>query len=159
MHTKNGRDQEVIYTLEELEKLCEQYQALLGLQDWDVEICFANQMTIPEYEAQVATESKSKRALISIISPETFASLMNAKQNMHHALIHELLHLHFVTYFRPASNSVEERLFELALNKIAGAFCELKVLPGAPAPGTIKSGVHAQTLLETTLNQEETNDE
>ena len=118
-----------IYTLEELNILCAKYQKLLGLQDWEVEICFTNQMTLPDYEAQVATESKSKRALISIISPETFASSMNHDQDMHHSLIHELLHLHFVIYFRPQQGSVEERLFELALNKIAKAISTLNCEP------------------------------
>ena len=120
------KEKEKIYTIEELRVLCKKYQKLLRLEDWEINVELVHQNSIPDYNAQVASNSNGAQATISIPTAESFASAFAPKQNMRHALFHELLHLHFVVYFRPDKGSVYERLFEQAMNKIAQALDQLE---------------------------------
>lgn len=118
-----------IYTEAQLNQLCKEYQKLLRLQDWNVEVKLVDQFTIPENEGIITRHLSTKQACISIPSPETFASAVSAEQDMLYCLLHELIHLHFPGAIEKRFEEMEHDLFELGINCLAWAIADLVPLP------------------------------
>lgn len=114
-----------IYTETELNELCQGFQKLLRLQDWEIHVQLVDQLSIPGDEASVTHKLSLKEATINIPTPETFASSLSANQDMRHLLLHEMIHLYFSGFQLDDLSGVGHELFELAINSIAGALATL----------------------------------
>lgn len=82
----------------EIEKLLEEWQIRLGLQDWSIILrhnCKCNDMDDPEYSiAETRWETTNKCARIMIISEKEYGDRM-LPYDFEKTLIHELLHCKF----------------------------------------------------------------
>lgn len=119
-------DKPVIYTEEDLNKLCKEYQELLRLQDWQVRVLLVDQFTIAGNQAEVSHSLMRKEATISIPTPETYASELSPHQNMEKDLIHELIHLYFSGYQFDELTGMGHKVFEMTINLLTGAIYSLK---------------------------------
>ena len=88
---------ERILTQEQLEAALKEWQAILRLQDWDIEVSLAPQHTlVNESLGEITYSNNRKKAIIRIATPDTFHSEIDEGQDMLDLLVHELLHLHLV---------------------------------------------------------------
>ena len=121
---------ERIYTVDELNELCSEWQRRLRLQDWDIVVQLTHQNAIDDVMAQIAVNAVHKRAIISVPTPETYSSKVDLKQDMLTALIHELIHLHLEPFFpdQPKEGEEPSQGFmeaEYVINALSGAFSDL----------------------------------
>ena len=110
-----------IFTIEELEKLCEFYQKLLRIQDWRITIKFVHQSELGEdVEAEVSPKLHSMIAVIKIPTPESWiGSISYTEQDMRMSLIHELIHLVFIGLGPSTKNAaIFEDLWECGIEKV-----------------------------------------
>lgn len=81
------------------EKLLEEWQERLGLQDWAITLtynCKRADMDDPEYSiGETLWNTTNKSARISIISEEEYGTDMILKYDFEKTLVHELLHCKF----------------------------------------------------------------
>ena len=114
----------VVYTEEEAKNVCAEWQKILRLGDWEVELIFVHQMSMPESMGEIHYSMEHKKAIMKIVSSETYASEMWKEQNMLKTIIHELLHLHIGAYI-PEGNDSRYTDMEASLNMIAWAMYSL----------------------------------
>ena len=85
--------------ISEEEKLLNEWQKRLGLQDWAIILrynCKREQMDDPEYSiGETHWETTSKCARIAIISEEEYGKDKMLKYDFEKTLVHELLHCKF----------------------------------------------------------------
>lgn len=118
---------ERVYDEPTLNKLCAEYQKLLGLEDWDVQVYLVEQEEIPSLDGQLTYGVEMKRAIIRIPDNNKWAGCkLMGSQDMQNTLIHELIHLHFCIFDTfLEKDSVHKQLFEIGINKMSKAFCSL----------------------------------
>ena len=117
-----------IYTEPQLNELCKEFQPILRLQDWDISVQFVDQDTMKHANGRCEYSTGYKSALIKIPSPETYDTDQTPfpQQDMRHALLHELMHLHFsIVDAHIPENSVDQQLYEQGINAIASVLSEL----------------------------------
>lgn len=130
-----------IYTEPELNELCQRYQELLRIRDWDITVKLMPQEEIGNAQAKVRIISWCKTAIVKIPTPETWSrGAIELEQDMRTSLVHELIHVVFA-YNDPKykEDDVLDDLYESAIESIAKAICELEdkteaLLPHAAAP-------------------------
>ncbi len=104
----------------DLDALCRYWQGVLRLQDWEV---------IVRYERHLDTEGRAsishdyKRAYIRIVDPIDWQNTWRP-QDIEHALVHELLHLHFAP-FKTENDSPLGAAEEQAVESLARAFVKM----------------------------------
>ena len=113
---------ERILTEKQLKNSLKEWQAILRLQDWDIEVQLCPQHTlVQESLGEVTYSDNRKKAIIRIPTPDTFHSEIDEGQDMVDLLVHELLHLHLVFVRREAP----EIDLESAVNRIGGALVKM----------------------------------
>ncbi len=118
--------QEVILTEEELRQLCAEYQAILRLQDWRVDVSIGRPDLEHEDDGAYVTYNTSLRiAKILIVAPEYYPTNAMMPQDMEVDLVHELVHLYFVPLGKPADDTARD-LLEVAVQSIAEAVVKLR---------------------------------
>ena len=112
---------------EELAALCAEWQKILRLQDWDVEISFKRNFEMGHDCAGECSYSSSKKAAqISILTPADYSPKFIVPIDTERTVVHELLHLH-TALFVPVSPTADDIMHEEQLiNLLSGAFVALK---------------------------------
>ncbi len=133
-----NEQQAVILTPEELNALCREWQALLGLADWKVVVRIrrAWEMKYPNADGEVGWTDDRRQAIIRILDPVDYEPTRIFPQDMEEALVHELLHLHFAL-ISFEDHTKEDTLQEQALHALARGYVALKRrgwrgVPGCP---------------------------
>ena len=118
-------DKALIFSREELEKLCREWQGILRLNDWDITILIDRKYNFEL--TNVWGECKAflcdKEAFIRIIDPIDINSLF--RFDMEELLIHELLHCHFKP-FEAEDGTLEDKLQEQVIQTLAKSLLNLK---------------------------------
>jgi len=119
---------EVILTEDELREKCAEWQAILRLQDWDIQVTIerASSFKIPGNEGECEWNIQYKTALIRILDPVDFPPYSKWPYDMEETLVHELLHLHFVPFDNFERETHEKNAVEQAINLITCALLRLK---------------------------------
>ena len=120
-------DSEVILSLEEAEKYCKEFQELLHLRDWTIQIKFTPQGQMEaarDTMAMISYNDCHKWAIIELATPGTYSNEFRPKHNMLMSLMHELIHLHFAE-FMPREDSAIWSQAECAINQLSWAILAL----------------------------------
>ena len=119
-----------IYNEEQLNILCREYQKVFYLQDWIVNVSLQPQSRMMEAHARCAYNPGYKTATIKIPTPDTYiSSHAYQEQDMQHALIHELIHLHFTILDEHCPEGADTQLYEQGINMVSRAFVDLLPTP------------------------------
>lgn len=91
---------EVIHTVDELLALCVEWQERLRLQDWRIGLTIARARDFENdrKEAEITMMDMLKEARIKILNPVDYPATCWLPQDMEEALVHELLHIHFLPF-------------------------------------------------------------
>lgn len=89
---------EVIISEEELRARCFEWQKVLKLQDWIISVFVFRERDFsdPGRAAEIIMQLPKRMATIRILDPLDYPSNLVELQDMELALVHELLHLHFL---------------------------------------------------------------
>ena len=129
-----------IYTEDQLNQLCKQYQKVLRIQDWDVEVQLVHQSELETskgepIDGQHNSSLAFQKSIIRIPTSESWQkSLLYPTQDMQATLLHELVHLVFDSIGpNEKENSVVLcQLWEQGIEKIALALQNLLGDPPFP---------------------------
>lgn len=103
-----------------LEAQLHQWQKRLRLQDWLVTVSLARRHDISGNMGQITSSRKYKRAHIELMDPIDHDPDRQVPYDVETTLVHELLHLHFVTLDLEPDTPQDDAL-EQAINLIAHA--------------------------------------
>lgn len=119
--------QEVIFTHDELRAKCAEWQQVLRLQDWtvDLNIKRGREFVTKDSNAEVGLNEQHKSAFIAIMDPVDYDPDQRRPQDMERDLVHELLHIHFWTLTRGNDDTNIEIAEEQAINMIAEGLIQL----------------------------------
>lgn len=108
-------------TKEELKKKCAEWQKILRLQDWNVEVRMSrmSEMSDRDNLAECEYNQAKHSAIIRIIEPADYKDPI--PQDIEFLLVHELLHLHIAPFYD------DEKIIEIerAINLIASGLVGL----------------------------------
>ncbi|MEH2384914.1 MAG: hypothetical protein V7K14_03785 [Nostoc sp.] len=110
--------------LENLQQECLDWQRTLKLSDWDISVKLVPHREMTDAIGHVRWDADEKSADIRLITPEDYQSGVLRPYNIEETLVHELLHLHFVTF--DMSDEPKRLAIEQAINAIARALVNLK---------------------------------
>lgn len=116
--------QPVILNDEQLQAKCEEWQKILRLQDWivDLKISRERDFVTKDANAEISLNEQHKLAFVKILDPVDFDEDQFSPQDMEKSLVHELLRIHFWPLRESDANETAE---EQAINMIAGALVDL----------------------------------
>lgn len=108
---------EVIYTSDQLQSKCSEWQRKLRLQDWDVQATIERQRNMigKTVNGQCEYNERLKAAFIRILDPVDYDDY--EPEDMERILVHELVHL----WFAPFWDDEKEHLMEQGVEQIARA--------------------------------------
>ena len=113
-----------IYTQVELEAICKDLQEWLRLEDWKIRINLVDHRTMHTVHGTLDAYSYHKIATVLIPTPETYASVVEPEQDMLQTLIHELLHIHGLSFFPDGEDDAVYKASEFMLNAVADCLCD-----------------------------------
>ena len=83
----------------ELEELCKEWQKRIRLQDWEISIKFVKWHDLEENQrGNIGWEVKKKIAAIRIMAEDQFPPECSEPCDIEKTVVHELLHLHTITW-------------------------------------------------------------
>lgn len=111
------------------EALCEEWQAVLGLSQWDVfvKIVRGNGLHLP-HDLQGSCEWALRRheAIIKLMDPVDYDPEFCRPLDMEVTLVHELLHLHFAPFDHSEKGSPDDIATEQVIHHLSEALVRLK---------------------------------
>lgn len=112
---------EVVFTEEQLQQKCAEWQKRLRLQDWIVKIrlCRAHELPIGSL-AHVHYTVEKKMASIRITDPVDYPPDSMVPYDMENSLVHELLHLHLAPITGDKASIEEEQAIECITSGLLG---------------------------------------
>lgn len=118
---------ERIYTESQLREMCEHYQCLLKIQDWNIEVRLVPQRDLGDSDSRVFLGDEVRNASIEIATPDTWTpGFFPRFQDMRRDLLHELLHIVFVdAHPRCKKGSLKHKEHEIAIDTVAEALAGL----------------------------------
>ena len=117
----------MILTQAQLIKKCREWQKILRLQDWDIDVKISREwdFIVKGRIGEISHNHEHKHATVRLLDPIDYDPDSYEPQDMEIDLVHELLHLHFPDdAFNLQSNW--EILYEQAINRVAEALVKLK---------------------------------
>jgi hypothetical protein len=119
-----------IFTQEELEKLCKEWQERLGLHDWTfiIEITRSLHMNESKHGAEIEFFPTQKIGKILILDPVDYIDCFKP-QDQEIDLVHELNHVlfdPFIDYDRKRNDAIYYTILEQTIQKYAEALVNLK---------------------------------
>ncbi len=115
-----------IVSNEELIKLCREWQAVLRLQDWIVQVRFVRHFELNHTEqGNCSSNCMKKMAQIRIVTPEDYNN-PEWQQDVEKTLVHELLHLYSAPFTDLNPPHFPLMLEEQMVDGLATAFIRLK---------------------------------
>ena len=124
---------EQVYSEEDLNRMCKDYQKILNLQDWKIIVSLVDQSTIRNANAECRMVESIRRAHIKIPSPETWKpDPILPQQDMRLSLLHELVHIVFA-YSDPCykPDSLKHNLWEASIESVSEALNSLLTIADA----------------------------
>ena len=120
---------------ERLKELCREWQARLHLQAWDivVKICRQSEFALPDVEGENLWDLRVCKSFIRILDPIDYKS-SSWPQDMEICLVHELLHLHFMS-FEPKDDGLEHDYMESVIERLANVLVDMKRETGKGGDG------------------------
>lgn len=117
--------QQKVLSLEELQEACKEWQKILRLQDWKIQIEIVRQWVVdPDYWAHIQTNQDYKNATIKFVDPNDInPDDVFDQRNMESDLVHELLEIHINPLITDRDMQPAK---EQAINMITQAFIRLK---------------------------------
>ena len=114
------------YTENELNVLCKNYQKILRIQDWIIEVKIVHTADIENADGRHDSDLGQMRSLIRLSSPESrkFA-YATPHYDMRQVLIHELIHIVFFLLGPKDDDVPTFDLWESGIDKISVALSEL----------------------------------
>lgn len=118
---------DVVLTVEQLREKCAEWQKILRLQDWDVQVSVdrAFNMKLREVSGECEWLLQAKRAHIRILHPDDHPRDTSLSEDMEQILVHELIHLHFAPFDKFEDGSLEQIAMEQAVDLIADSLVRL----------------------------------
>ena len=116
----------VLFTQQELETACREWQKRLRLDAWDVRVGIARERDLEGggRSGEVSYSIEAGKAVIRLLDPTDYPDL-DFPQDMEITLVHELLHLKFAV-FTPQEDTLAHRLFEQTVESMANLLVSLK---------------------------------
>ena len=116
-----------IVSQEELEKLCVEWQNILHLQAWDivVKICRSGEFEDKDCDGENLWELRNCKSFIRILDPIDYKS-SSWGYDMEVCLVHELLHLHFMSFEPSDDDGLEHAYMESVIERLASVLVDLK---------------------------------
>lgn len=111
---------------EQAQDMCEQLQALMGLQDWDVTVHIVGREATQGNQGVVSYVVAKKIAIISLLDQSEYGDERIEPQDHERTLIHELNHLHFAA-LDPliGANPLADFVLEQGIHAQSVAFVQL----------------------------------
>jgi hypothetical protein len=116
----------VIFTEEKLREKCAEWQKILRLQDWiiNVRICREWDMLSSDCNAEIEIVLPKRMATIRVLDPVDYPDNLSEDQDMELSLVHELLHIHFWP-FTERLDGLHQVAEEQAIEAISRGLVEL----------------------------------
>ncbi|GIO33249.1 hypothetical protein J2TS6_43900 [Paenibacillus albilobatus] len=113
--------QEVILTEEELRAKCAEWQKILRLQDWivDVGISRRRDMNLENAQAEIVPSLQKRMASVRILDSVDYPPDCSEPQDMELSLVHELLHIHLFPLFADREDEMRLIAEEQAIEAIS----------------------------------------
>lgn len=113
--------QEVILTEEELRAKCAEWQKILRLQDWivDVGISRSRDMNLENAQAEILPSLQKRMATVRILDSVDYPPDCAEPQDMELSLVHELLHIHLFPLFADREDEMRLIAEEQAIEAIS----------------------------------------
>lgn len=117
---------EVVLSEDKLQEKCFEWQKILRLQDWKVNVAISRERDFSnkDSDAEIGVNVQHKTAKIKIIDPVDRAPESPNPQDMEKALVHELLHIHLWQLTEDNKGLLVD-IEEQALNMITEALIQL----------------------------------
>jgi hypothetical protein len=112
-------------TIEELQELAKEWQAVLRLQDWDYDIRFARGFEIGDCFGDFNGNLDCRHAVIRVTDENDINDDNRRFYDQERTLVHELLHTYFQV-FDTKDDSPERIAEEQAVDAISKAFVQMK---------------------------------
>lgn len=118
----------IVYTEEELRTKCAEWQKVLRLQDWivDVGMSRSRDMKIEGCQAEIEPCLPKRMASIRILDPVDYPPDVAEPQDMELSLVHELLHIHLFPLFADREDEMRMVAEEQAIEAISRGLIALK---------------------------------
>ena len=112
-------------TRDEVNGLLKYWQKILRLEDWDIVVVIEE--LSEDIFGKFNAVFKNKHAIITLQNPdsERVKDYLYFPYNLEATLVHELVHLHFAMFVEVKDESIEEILYEQAIDKLALALYNL----------------------------------
>ena len=110
----------------ELDTYVAKWQAIMRLEDWDIDVVLARQFQMPDQsdQAYVKMLRSQKKARIYLLDPIDFpAESLSGPQDLEQTIVHELVHVHHAGLEPTESDAVA--IWEQATDAIAWALVSL----------------------------------
>jgi hypothetical protein len=120
-------NQKVVFTEEELRLECAEWQKILRLQDWiiNLRICRERDMSESDRNAEIEANLPKRMATIRILDPIDYPPGLVEEQDMELSLVHELLHIHLFPLFADREDEMRMVAEEQAIEAISRGLIEL----------------------------------
>lgn len=108
----------------DLQALLVKWQAVLRLQDWDIEILYVKSFDLEvNTGGHVVRCDAKKTARVKVLDPDLYDPCLIVKQDVEYTVVHELVHIHFalIDDFKDTNNA----LYEQAVHRISKALLSL----------------------------------
>ena len=113
--------------LQELQKLCAEWQKKLHLQEWNINVNILpkNRMDMEDTDGEIWHSIESVDAEINLLDPAD-ARGRQSPYDMEVVLVHELLHTLFLPFAPEDKESLQHKFMERAIDRIAHVLVEMK---------------------------------
>lgn len=119
----------VIFTEDQLREKCAEWQKILRLQDWIINVSIRRQRdfeTGKESNAEILPSLMKRMATIRIVDPVDYPEGFSEQQDMELSLVHELLHIHLFPLFADREDEMRRVAEEQAIEAISRGLIVLK---------------------------------
>lgn len=118
---------EVLLTEEELQALCKEWQEILGLQHWYVQVRVVRRFEIGDIDqARVYYKVRKQQAVIRVLAHCDWDPATVIPQDMEQCLVHELLHVFFAEIDTFDEGSLLDDLMEQRVEGLSKSLVALK---------------------------------
>lgn len=114
----------VILTLDELQALCHEWQEVLGLRDWDIDVVFWRGYDMGKNQGHVSWNFAARQTRVSLLDPGDYPKDVIRPYDMERTLVHELLHVVFTQV--DGTKGITGLLFEQGLDAVVAGLMTLK---------------------------------
>ena len=114
----------------QLQQWCEYWQEHLGLSEWKIKAQFVHGHEMQEekdgsaHDGEISVNWAKREADINILDESCYPKGATFEQDVHHTLVHELIHCYFDLFY-PKKEGLMMEVQEQAIDALAVAFLDL----------------------------------